>query len=212
MNNTHLHIIGSQTFVSILDELDFNYNISCDKNLKYNNKDLFVRVIVIEKLQATEIKKYFLENIPTIFLLNNKDYLIKNKLKLMEFHVALFVPIELLSFKEIINILITKYNFFKKSKIIINGYEIDSNQRVIMKNGIKAKLTEKELNLILMLEKSNGLKKSSLLKSVWNHSSDLETHAFETHLHRLRKKMNKFFKDKKFIIEKNSLYYLSNLY
>ena len=210
MNNTHLHIIGSQTFVSILDELDFNYNISCDKNLKYNNKDLFVRVIVIEKLQPTEIKKYFLENIPTIFLLNNKDYLIKNKLKLMEFHVALFVPIELLSFKEILNILITKYNFFKKSKIIINGYEIDSNQRVIMKNGIKAKLTEKELNLILMLEKSNGLQKSFLLKSVWNHISDLETHAFETHLHRLRKKMNKFFKDTKFIIEKNSLYYLSS--
>jgi len=210
MNNTHLHIIGSQTFVSILDELDFNYNISCEKNLKYNNKDLFVRVIVIEKLQPTEIKKYFLENIPTIFLLNNKDYLIKNKLKLMEFHVALFVPIELLSFKEIINILITKYNFFKKSKIIINGYEIDSNQRVIMKNGIKAKLTEKELNLILILKKNNGLKKSFLLKNIWNHSSDLETHAFETHLHRLRKKMNKFFKDKKFIIEKNSLYYLSN--
>ena len=210
MNNTHLHIIGSQTFVSILDELDFNYNISCDKNLKYNDKDLFVRIIVIEKLQLTEIKKYFLENIPTIFLLSNKDYLIKNKLKLMEFHVALFVPIELLSFKEILNILITKYNFFKKSKIIINGYEIDSNQRVIMKNGIKAKLTEKELNLILMLEKSNGLQKSFLLKSVWNHISDLETHAFETHLHRLRKKMNKFFKDTKFIIEKNSLYYLSS--
>ena len=210
MNNTHLHIIGSQTFVSILDELDFNYNISCDKNLKYNDKDLFVRIIVIEKLQLTEIKKYFLENIPTIFLLSNKDYLIKNKLKLMEFHVALFVPIEFLSFKEILNILITKYNFFKKSKIIINGYEIDSNQRVIMKNGIKAKLTEKELNLILMLKKNNGLQKSFLLKSVWNHSSDLETHAFETHLHRLRKKMNKFFKDKKFIIEKNSLYYLSN--
>ena len=209
MNNTHLHIIGSQTFVSILDELDFNYNISCDKNLKYNNKDLFVRVIVIEKLQATEIKKYFLENIPTIFLLNNKDYLIKNKLKLMEFHVALFVPIELLSFKEIINILITKYNFFKKSKIIINGYEIDSNQRIIMKDGIKTKLTEKELELILALNKNKGLDKSFLINTVWKRSSDLESHAFETHLHRLRKKINKFFKDKEFITEKNSLYYLS---
>ena len=208
MNNIHLHIIGSETFVSILDELDLNYNISFDKNLKYNNQDLFVRIIVVEKLQLTEIKKYFLENIPTIFLLSNKDYLKKNKLNLMQFHVALFVPIEILSFKEILNILITKYNFFKKSKIIINGYEIDSNQRVIMKNGIKAKLTEKELNLILILEKNNGLKKSFLLKSIWNHSSDLETHAFETHLHRLRKKMNKFFKDTKFIIEKNSLYYL----
>jgi DNA-binding response OmpR family regulator len=210
MNNTHLHIIGSQTFVSILDELDFNYNISCDKNLKYNNQDSSVRIIVVEKLQLVEIKKYILENIPTIFLLSNKDYLIKNKLRLMEFHVALFLPIELLSFREILNILITKYNFFKKSKIIINDYEIDSNQRIIMKNGIKAKLTEKELNLILILEKNNGLKKTFLLKSIWNHSSDLETHAFETHLHRLRKKMNKFFKDKKFIIEKNSLYYLSN--
>jgi DNA-binding response OmpR family regulator len=79
-----------------------------------------------------------------------------------------------------------------------------------MKNGIKAKLTEKELNLILVLKKNNGLKKSFLLKNIWNHSSDLETHAFETHLHRLRKKMNKFFNDAKFIIEKNSLYYLSN--
>ena len=210
MNNIHLHIIGSETFVSILDELDFNYNISHGKNLKYNNQDLFVRIVVVEKLQLAELKKYFLENIPTIFLLSNKDYLKKNKLSLMEFHVALFVPIELLSFREILNILITKYNFFKKSKIIINGYEIDSNQRVIMKNGIKAKLTEKELNLILILKKNNGLKKSFLLKNIWNHSSDLETHAFETHLHRLRKKMNKFFKDTKFIIEKNSLYYLSN--
>ena len=210
MNNIHLHIIGSETFVSLLDELDFNYNISSNRDLKHSNQDSFVRIIVAEKLQLTEIKKYFLENIPTIFLLSNKDYLIKNQLKLMDYHVALFVPIEILSFREILNILITKYNFFKKSKIIVNGYEIDSNQRVIMKNGTKAKLTEKELNLILILEKNKGLKKSFLLKSIWNHSSDLETHAFETHLHRLRKKMNKFFKDRKFIVEKNSLYYLSN--
>ena len=209
MNNTHLHIIGSQTFVSILDELDFNYNISCDKNLKYNNKDLFVRVIVIEKLQATEIKKYFLENIPTIFLLNNKDFLIKNKLRTLEFHVSLLIPIEILSFREILNILVTKYNFFKKSKIIINGYEIDSNQRIIMKDGIKTKLTEKELELILALNKNKGLDKSFLINTVWKRSSDLESHAFETHLHRLRKKINKFFKDKEFITEKNSLYYLS---
>jgi hypothetical protein len=210
MNNIHLHIIGSKIFTSILDELNFNYNISSGENIKYDHHNAFVRIVVVEKLQLAEIKKHFLENTPTIFLLNTKDYLIKNKLNLKEFHVALFVPVEVLSFREILNILITKYNFFKKSKIVINGYEIDSNQRIIMKKGIKAKLTEKELNLILILVKNNGLKKSSLLKSIWNHSSDLETHAFETHLHRLRKKMNKFFNDTKFIIEKNSLYYLSD--
>ena len=209
MNNIHLHVIGSEPLSNLLRELNFNYNISSNKNLKYNNKDTLVRVIFVEQLQAAEIKNFFLENVPTIFLLKNKDFLLKNKLILLDFHVSLFVPIEILSFKEIINILITKYNFFKKSKIVINNYEIDSNQRVITRNKIKVKLTEKELELILVLNKNDGLEKSFLLKNIWNRSADLESHAFETHLHRLRKKINKSFKDSKFIIEKNSLYYLS---
>ena len=209
MDNIHLHIIGSNSFSDLLNELNFNYIISSDKKLKYNNKDLLVRIIFVEKLELTTVKKFFSENIPTIFLLKDKDFLIKNKFTLLDFHVFLLVPIEVLSFKEILNILVTKYNFFKKSKIVINDYEIDSNQRVIIKNKIKAKLTEKELELILVLNKNNGLAKSFLLKNIWNRSSDLESHAFETHLHRLRKKINKFFKDNKFIIEKNSLYYLS---
>ena len=209
MNNIHLHIIGSETFSSLLDELDFNYTISSGKNLKYNNKDFLVRIIFIEKLELIQIKKFFFENIPTVFLLNDRDFLKKNKLHLLEFHISLFLPVEILSFREILNILLTKYNFFKKSKIIINGYEIDSNQRVITKKGVQTKLTEKELELILTLNNNNGLEKSFLLKNIWNRSSDLESHAFETHLHRLRKKINKFFNDKKFILEKNSLYYLS---
>jgi DNA-binding response OmpR family regulator len=209
MNNIHLHIIGSKCFYDLLNELDFNYSISTDKDLKYNDNGFLVRIVFVEALQLLEIKKLFLINIPTIFLLNNKDFLKKNKLTLLDFHISLSTPIEILSFREILNILLTKYHFFKKSKIIINDYEIDSNQRVITKSKIKVKLTEKELELILALNNNNGLEKSFLLKNIWNRSSDLESHAFETHLHRLRKKINKFFKDSKFIIEKNSLYYLS---
>jgi DNA-binding response OmpR family regulator len=209
MDNIHLHIIGSKSFPVLLNELDLNYTITSDTNLNHNRKDLLIRIIFVEKLQLIQIKKYFSENTPTIFLLNNKDYLLKNKLSLLEFHVSLFTPIEILSLREILNILATKYNFFKKSKIIINGYEIDSNQRIIIKNGIKTKLTEKELDLILTLNQKNGLEKSFLINNVWKRSSNLESHAFETHLHRLRKKINKFFKDKEFIVEKNSLYYLS---
>ena len=209
MNNIHLHIIGSENFYNLLVELDLNYKVSFDKNFKYNYKDNFVRIIFLQNLDLISIKKFFLENIPTIFLMQNRDFLIKNKLVLLDFHVTLFLPIEFLSLREILNILLTKYNFFKKSKIVINNYQIDSNQRVISRNKIKIKLTEKELELILVLNNNNGLEKSFLLKNIWNHSSELESHAFETHLHRLRKKINKFFHDDKFIIEKNSLYYLS---
>ena len=209
MNNIQLNIIGSQSFIALLRELELSYTIISEDNLKYSHKNLLIRIIFVEKLQLTEIKKYFNENIPTIFLLNSRDFILRNKLSLLEFHVSLFIPIEILTLKEILNILITKYNFFKKSKIIIGGYEIDSNQRIIIKNNIKTTLTEKELDLILTLNKKNGLEKSFLINYVWKRSSNLESHAFETHLHRLRKKINKFFKDKEFIIEKNSLYYLS---
>jgi len=209
MNNIHLHIIGSEIFSNLLNELDFNYSISFSNNLKYKNRTIIVRVIFVEKLPLIEVKKYFIENITTIFLIHNKDYLKKNKLNLLEFHLSLFTPIEVLSFKEILNILVTKYNFFKKSKIFISHYEVDSNQRVIMRNGSKVKLTEKELELILTLDKNNGLEKSYLLNNIWKRSADLDSHAFETNLHRLRKKIYKVFNDKNFIIEKNSLYYIS---
>ena len=209
MNNINLHIVGSDIFVNLLRELELNYKVSFDSNLAINKKTDFVRIVFPQDLKLVDRNKYLSENIPTIFLLKDKDYFKKNKISLLQFHVSLVLPIEFLSFIEIINIIIIKYNFFKKSKIEFNGYEIDSNQRIIKKNSIKSKLTEKELELILTLNNSNGLDKSFLLKKIWNRSSDLESHAVETHLHRLRKKINKFFKDNKFIIEKNSQYYLS---
>ncbi|MSP11215.1 MAG: hypothetical protein EXR14_06435, partial [Pelagibacteraceae bacterium] len=74
MNNIHLHILGSETLSSLLSELDLNFIISIDENIKYNNQNLFVRVVLVEKLSLIRIKKYFSENIPTIFIFNNKDY------------------------------------------------------------------------------------------------------------------------------------------
>ena len=214
MNNIHLHIFGSKVFFNLIEELNLEYNsvfektnISLPENNFTNNQ---IRILFVENLKLTELKSFFKINLPTIFLSRNKDYIKKNKLTLLEFHATLLTPIDLLSFKEILKILIIKYNFFKQSKISVGNYEVDSNQKTILKNNIKVKLTEKELKLILALHNKNGMQKSILLKKIWNYNSDLDSHAFETNLHRLRKKIEKFFKDKEFIIEKNSLYYLSN--
>jgi len=210
MNNVYLNILGSATFINILNELEFNNIINSSSKLNHNDKITVVKILFIENLKIKKVKKYLFKNEPVFLFFNNKDFIKKNNLKLLNFHVSLELPNEILSFKEILNILITKHNFFKNSKIIIKDYEIDSNERSIAKQKIKVKLTEKELELILALNNRNGLDKSYLLKSIWRHSFDLDTHAFETHLHRLRKKINKYFKDKNFIVEKNSLYYLTN--
>jgi DNA-binding response OmpR family regulator len=210
MSNIHLSILGSSSFLNIINELEFNNILYPNIQSNYNSNKVTVKIIFAENLKIKEVKNYLIANDPVILFLNHKDYIKKNNIKLLNFHVSLELPIEIISFKEILNILITKYNFFKKSKIIVKDYEIDSNERSITKHQVKVKLTEKELELVLALNKNNGLNKSFLLKSIWKHSHDLDTHAFETQLHRLRKKINKCFKDKNFIVEKNSLYYLAN--
>ena len=210
MNNIYLNIFGSVPFLNILDELQFNKILNTHNIPDLNDKSISVKILFAENLKIKELKNYLTLNEPIILFLNDKNYIKKNSLYLLHFHIILELPIEILSFKEILNILVTKYYFFKQSKIIIKDYQIDSNERSITKYKLKVKLTEKELDLILALNKSNGLNKSFLLKTIWKHSLDLDTHAFETHLHRLRKKIQKYFKDKNFIFEKNSLYYLNN--
>jgi hypothetical protein len=209
MNNIHLSVLGSISFINILNEIDFNSILNPNIQSNLNDKKILVKILFVENLRVKLIKNILLKNDPIVLFLNHKNFIKKNNLNLLDFHISLELPIEILSFKEILSILVTKYNFFKNSKIIINNYEIDSNQRSITKHEVKVKLTEKELELILALNKNNGLNKSYLLKSIWKHSLDLETHTFETHLHRLRKKINKYFNDKNFIVERNSLYYLN---
>lgn len=211
MNNIHLNIIGSNPFSNLLEELEFINILDFKRSTLDYKKKCIVKILFPENLKVKDVKEYLLENSPIILFLNNKDYLKKNNLIVLDFHVVLKLPIEIISFREILNILLTKYNFFQKSKIMVDNYEIDSNQRTIKKNNTIIKLTEKELELILTLNNNNnGLDKSFLLKNIWKHTLDLDTHVFETHLYRLRKKIYSNFKDENFIIEKKSLYYLKN--
>ena len=47
-----------------------------------------------------------------------------------------------------------------------------------------------------------------LQKNIWRYGLDLETHTVETHIYRLRKKINDKFKDKEFIKSHNEGYFI----
>ena len=71
----------------------------------------------------------------------------------------------------------------------------------------KLKLTEKEINILLFLSKSNesvGIKR--LQSQVWGYGSKLETHTVETHIYRLRKKIFNTFGDDSFILSNDNGY------
>ena len=100
-----------------------------------------------------------------------------------------------------------KYDF--QSNIKLKNYNLDINSKTVEYKNKKLKLTEKEIEIILFLNKDNLSKKViDLQKNVWGYSNDIETHTVETHVYRLRKKISDTFKDDKFILSDDNGYFL----
>ena len=102
-----------------------------------------------------------------------------------------------------------KKKFSINSSIEVKNYLLNKNEKRLLKNNNFIVLTEKEIHLIeLLLKNTNPVAKETILSLVWNYSSDADTHTVETHIYRLRKKINDKFKDNKFILNNKNGYYL----
>ncbi len=178
MNNTKLIFFEFSILYQILNELNDFYNLE----LKYA-KDI------------NELKLFIKNNSDYLIITNNVNLKQKNQLILNNF------PIEIKKILEKINVSILKNNYKKKSNVKIKNYRIDLNSREISLKNEAFKLTEKEIEIILYLFNSlTPVTIDELQKEIWGYSVELETHTVETHIHRLRKKINSFFKDQNFII------------
>ena len=119
------------------------------------------------------------------------------------------LPINIFKLIEKINIEFLKQQFNNQSEFQINKYKIDLNSRELLLNSSKLKLTEKEINTIIYISKSNKpVSIDELQEKVWSYQSDIETHTVETHIYRLRKKILKTFNDNEFIISKKDGYHV----
>tara|TARA_B100001540_G_scaffold315232_1_gene341981 strand:+ start:364 stop:936 length:573 start_codon:yes stop_codon:yes gene_type:complete len=167
----------------IKEELDFNiYSFSKkDEIFDLKKKDLFSYIVLTNS--ENEIKE-------------EKCQLILKKL-----------PDTINSITEKINVSLLKQKFNEQSDVLIGKYSIDINSRLIKNNMKSLKLTEKEIQIIVYLNSSKKPQNiESLQKKVWGHNSSLETHTVETHIYRLRKKINETFNDDNFLISKKDGY------
>ena len=134
-----------------------------------------------------------------------KNYLIlsdsKNEIKNEKFQLVLEkFPNPISSIIEKINVALLKRNYSEQSNVIIGNYSVDINSRLIKNNKLSLKLTEREIEIIIFLNKSFSAQNiENLQKEVWGHNSNLETHTVETHIYRLRKKILEKFNDNNFI-------------
>ena len=72
----------------------------------------------------------------------------------------------------------------------IGPYTFHPSAKLLQADGRKVRLTEKETNILKFLHASSGtVPRDILLHEVWGYSPAVATHTLETHIYRLRKKI-----------------------
>ena len=120
-------------------------------------------------------------------------------------------PFKIVSLLECIRHLLSKYEF--SSDVIINlgdNQFYPGSKFIILENGQKVGLTEKETNILKFLYRSKDhlVSKEILLNEVWSHTTNLTTHTLETYIYRLRKKIGANLRNQNIIITKKGVYQL----
>jgi len=185
-------IINYNSLYEIFDDLKENLPF---KTIKFKNEDDFLKDNSLDKRKS-------------LIILNKKTKLLFNH-GLHESNILYLndLPLSFEKLLEKININLIKLRYSLQSKIIIKDFQLDINSKHLSKLGITLKLTEKEIEIILYLNKKKiNCDIADLQKNIWGYSANIETHTVETHIYRLRKKIDKVFKDKKFIVSQKNGY------
>ena len=177
MAKTHLLIIHKfPVLFNILNEIKsiLNFDLEIINNIKINKNHINKNIVIIS---------------------GDKKIFEKNQIKIEDF------PINVYKLIEIINVQFLKNSFSQQSNVKIGIYSINLNSKRMTYMGKSLSLTEKETKIINYLNNLNrAVTIEDLQSEVWGHKSKLETHTVETHVYRLRKKVEKIFDDKSFIL------------
>ena len=148
--------------------------------------------------------KIIIDNLATIKILASTTLS-----KAITYDAFLKLPTSINEINFIIENSAIKKKFIKNSSIKIKNYYLDKNEKKLSKNDTFIILTEKEIQLLeLFLNSAFSISKKEILSKVWHYSSDADTHTVETHIYRLRKKINDKFSDDQFILNDKNGYSL----
>ena len=196
MHQLKVLILGPASFTTTLNELEPFLKFNSVKNK--NSSDFDVILFHEEALKNEEDKKIiFGSNCLKICSSNSKNSSNKSD----AFDAFLEIPSSLNDFNIVVENVAAKKLFNKNSSIEIKEYLLNKNEKKLSNNEHEIILTEKEIQLLeLFLDNKKPISKDKILSSVWNYSSDADTHTVETHIYRLRKKINDKFSDENFIV------------
>ena len=177
-----------------------------EHNFDSGKKNTNYDIVILHKdiLTNKDQIEILISNNPIIILASDENN------KSFDYDSILNLPTSINEINSLVERLSTKKIFNRNSSISIKKeYILDKNEKKLIKNNNFIILTEKEVQLLeLFLSNSKPISKKEILLSVWNYSKDADTHTVDTHIYRLRKKINDKFLDTSFIANDKNGYYL----
>lgn len=154
-----------------------------------DENSLIDMIILDERAQDLKTLRAHHPNTPIILLQKEGDDSVESSV----LNQVIFKP---LSLEGLLNQIQAGINLVDNSEagyLNFNRYELRPLQKEIYneRNSETIKLTEKEVAIIKFLykNKDKNVSKSDLLQEVWGYSPDVSTHTIETHIYRLRQKV-----------------------
>ena len=191
-------------FKTLLKDLGFSVKPcldlkDLDNDFKY--KAIFLDVCSQEAFcQKSKNKALKLDR---VFIFLNKGHKISPKLKSAN---SVYLPFVFQSFSELLKKKIES-NFTTKS-VQFGNFTFSKTKQGFYKENIRIlALTELETNFInFLIENKQGATKFDILSNVWGHTKELDTHALESLIYRLRKKFKNKLKKKELIKQERNRY------
>ena len=190
MTKQFISIVEISTLNDILDEIKTLFSF---KILNFINSKDFLKEIDNENHEA----------VSSIIISKKNNHLLLSSSKFNTNSLIVLddKPIKIGYLIDRINILLIKKKYNFQSQLNIKNYLLNINSRIISSREDELKLTEREIDIILFLNKKKKPQPViNLQNEVWKYSNTLETHTVETHIYRLRKKIKSTFNDDNFIL------------
>ena len=167
--------------------------ITIPKNINTNINAILMSDEIYEILQDNQEENKFWQNqnknLIHLTSKNEKNFSLKNSNVKPRYTIKL--P---LNFNSTLNILdaIVRENSQRMNDIEIGSFILDVKGKKISLNKKVEKLTEKETEILwrLLSNKNSKILQKNLLKDIWGYDEDIETRTLETHIYRIRKKLN----------------------
>jgi len=134
----NVFILNFNSLYEILDEIKENLSFTI---IKIENEEDFKKKFDLNRLDYLVISK------------TDHKLLLNDNINAKNFSDFIDLPLSFKKLIELINIKLIKLKFTQQSNITIKDYELNLNSKFFSKDNLKLRLTEKEIEIILIIFK-----------------------------------------------------------